>query len=69
MGREKFIPTNGTDAIMIDIYCSNCKHDANMDCPIITKSFLANSPYEMPDEWTADDCTGRGFECSKKEVK
>lgn len=66
--RIKFHPTTGTDGRMIAVYCADCLHDIDQSCPLILQSLIADSLDDMPDEWTAEDCTGRGFACSKKQT-
>ena len=63
MTREKWYPTNGTDGDMLCAYCQGCKHDTDDKCWLILRSLVL----DMPDEWTAEDCTGRGFQCSRRE--
>jgi hypothetical protein len=66
--RIKWYPSNGSEGMYLDEYCADCLHDINEDCPLILQSLTANGKDEMPDEWTADDIYGRGFECSKKQT-
>ena len=61
-------PTNGSDSMFLDEYCAGCTHDADVSCPLILQSIMAESLDDMPTEWTALDCTGRGFECAKKKT-
>ena len=65
MSREKFYPTNGNDGILIESYCEGCSN-YDKPCRLLSQSDIAESEGEMPDEWTAEDCTGKGFNCSAR---
>ena len=66
--RVKFHPSNGSDAMFLDEYCHGCKHDIHMDCPLLAQSLTAKTEQDIPDEWTAADCSGGDFRCSKRET-
>ena len=64
MTRQKFHPTNGSDEMMIADYCADCLYDEDDNCPLLYQSIAARSLDQMPDEWTAEDCSGAGFRCA-----
>jgi hypothetical protein len=59
--RIPWVPSNGTDGmILMARHCDKCEQDRGESCRIIARSLCG----EQPPEWTAEDCTGKGFACS-----
>lgn len=62
--RIHWFPSNGSEGMwMQERFCANCSKDRDMSCPLLAQAAMG----EKVEQWTAEDCTGRGFKCSEYE--